>query len=417
MSSVEQQPSQEVDLPSNFAPEKPIQLHWQQHLSELRQRGRLVLWVTLIGTLLAVAVAFLRPNEYISTTVLMPPEQQTLSSNSLLTPLSGATALSSYTGGFINARTPGSTVIGILSSRTVADDIIRRFDLLKVYRTKLNETARKILASRTTLEEDKRSGLVSIAVMDHDPNRARDIAQAYVEVLNGLLNTLSASSARRERIFLEDRLTSLKADLDASSSQFSKFSSRNATVNPQGQGQALFDAATRLQAELADAQATLSGLRAQYSEDNVRVREANARIGELEAQIRKMGQASATTAGNELHTGQLYPSLRDLPLLGVTFADLQRRLALEESLYETLTKQYELAKVQEAKEIPAVKVLDVAVAPEMKSGPHRRIIVLGGAVLSFLMAVLFVLIRRYLKSASPIHPVKVGFRILWGADR
>jgi uncharacterized protein involved in exopolysaccharide biosynthesis len=415
LSSSEQQ-SGAQDVPSNFVPEKAVKLRWPQYLVELRRRRRLVLWITVIGTLLAVAVAYLRPKAYTSIATLMPPDQQTVSASSLLAPLNGTTALAAYTGGFGSTRTPGSTAIGILSSRTVADDIIQKFELMKVYRVKLTDNARKTLADRTTFEEDKRSGLISITVMDHDATRARDIAQAYVEELNDLLNTLSASSARRERMFLESRLKSLKADLDASSEQFSKFSSRNATVNPQGQGQALFESATKLQAELAEAQATLSGLQAQYSEGNVRVREARARIGELQAQIRKMGQPSETNSGNELSKGDIYPSMRDLPILGVTFADLQRRLALESSLYETLTKQYELAKVQEAKEIPAVKELDVPVTAEAKSGPPRKLIILGGLVFSWIIAVLYVIIRRYFDFAGDDHPAKIGLRTLRGTE-
>ena len=227
----------------------------------------------------------------------------------------------------MSTRTPGGTFIGILDSQTAQDDIINRFDLRRIYHCKFYTDARKILTGQTTIEEDKKSGIISISVTDRDPNRARDIAEAYVEELDKLVNSLSTSSARREREFLEQRLKSIKIDLDASSVALSQFSSRNATLNPQSQGQALFESATRLQGELITAQSEMSGLKAMYSDDNVRVREARARIDELQSQLRKMGSVGGTADGADLKADQLYPSIRELPILGVTYSDLSRQLA------------------------------------------------------------------------------------------
>ena len=139
----------------------------------------------------------------------------------------------------MSTRTPGETFIGILYSQTAQDDIIDRFDLRRIYHCKFYIDARKILTAQTTIEEDKKSGIISISVMDRDPNLARDIAKAYVEELDKLVNKLSTSSARRERIFLEERIKSIKNELDASSVALSQFSSRNATIDPQSQGQSI----------------------------------------------------------------------------------------------------------------------------------------------------------------------------------
>jgi uncharacterized protein involved in exopolysaccharide biosynthesis len=208
---------------------------------------------------------------------------------------------------------------------------------------------------------------------------------------------LSTSSARREREFLEQRLKSIKSDLDASSVALSQFSSRNATLNPQGQGLALFDSATRLQGELITAQSGLSGLKAMYSDDNVRVREAQARIDELQSQLRKMGSIAENTDGADLKSDQGYPSIRQLPILGVTYADLYRKVSMQESIYETLTRQYELARVEEAKEIPPIKVLDEPQVPERKSSPHRTIIVLVGIMLSALAGIVWITATEFWK--------------------
>jgi uncharacterized protein involved in exopolysaccharide biosynthesis len=358
--------------------------------SAIWQRRRWLAMVTGLGMLLAVGYALSIPNQYTSTAQLMPPDQQALSSTSMLAALSGAGPTANLGGGLMSTRTPGETFIGILSSQTAQDDIIDHFDLRRVYHCKFYTDARKILTAKTAIDEDKKSGIINISVTDRDPKLARDVAESYVEELDKLVNSLSTSSARREREFLEQRLKTIKSDLDASSVELSQFSSRNATMNPQSQGQALFESATRLQGELITAQSELSGLKAMYSDDNVRVREARARIDELQSQLRKMGGIGGKVDGADQKSDQLYPSIRELPILGVTYSDLSRQLAMQEGIYEILTKQYELAKVEEAKEIPTIKVLDEPQVSERKSSPHRSIIILVYILISAFAGIVWI---------------------------
>jgi uncharacterized protein involved in exopolysaccharide biosynthesis len=362
------------------------------------QRRRWLAAVVGIGMALTVGIALLIPNEYTSTAQLMPPDQQALSSTSMLSAaLTGAAGLlaPSVSGGLMSQRTPGETSIGILSSRTTLDEIVNRFDLRRVYHDKLFADARKDLLSRTTFTEDKKSGIIAITVTDRDKARARDIAKAYIEELDNLVNSLSTSSARRERLFLEQRLKSIKAELDESSLALSQFSSRNATLDLQRQGEATVEAAGKLQGELIAAESELSGLRAIYADDNVRVREVRGRIDELQSQLRKMSGQGESANSSDLTAGQMLPSIRQLPLLGFTYYDLLRQVTIQETLYETLTKQYELAKVQEAKEIPPIKVLDEPDLPEKKSSPHRSIITLIGGLLSALAGVVWVFTHSF----------------------
>jgi capsule polysaccharide export protein KpsE/RkpR len=370
-------------------------------VTELWRRRVWVGKVTAVGTVLTLGVALLIPDEYTSTVQLMPPDPQSLSSPSMLnSALVGAgTGLTvpSVASGLMSQRTPGATSIGILGSRTVLDDIINRFDLRRVYHDKLYVDARKNLMGQTSFTEDKKSGMIVIAVTDRDRYRARDIAQAYVEELDRLLNSLSTSSARRERIFLEQRLKTIKEDLDASSLALSKFSSRNATLDLQKQGEATVEAAGRLQGELIAAQSELSGLRAMYADDNVRVREVRGRIDELQSQLQKMSGEGKAASDVDLSSGQMLPSIRQLPLLGFTYYDLYRQVTIQETLYESLTKQYEMAKVEEAKEIPPIKVLDEPDVPERKSSPHRLTMTLVGGVLSAFVGIVWVVGERLRK--------------------
>ena len=264
------------------------------------------------------------------------------------------------------------------------DSLIDRFDLRRVYGQKYYVDTRKNLARRTQLSEDRKTGIIAITVTDRDPKRARELAQAYIEELNQSVARVSTSSARRERIFLEERLKLVEAELEEDARALSQFSSRNITLDPQAQGRASLEGAARLQGELMASESQLRGLEAIYAENNTRVQSLRARIGEMRLQLRKLA-GDREENSDELGDGDVYPSIRKLPLLGMTYFDLSRRVKIQETVYEVLMKQYELAKVQEAKEIPTISVLDGPLIAEKKSYPPRRLFTLlsGGLALMF----------------------------------
>src|SRR5208282_2880851 len=174
---------------------------------------------------------------------------------------------------------------------------------------------RKKLASRVTVVEDKKSGIINVTVEDRDRTRATAMARAYVEELNDLLARVNTSAASREREFLEKRLAAVHTELDQASKELSDFSSRNATLDPQDQGKAMLESAAMLQGQLIAAKSELSGLQQVYTSENVRVRSLQAHIAELEHQLNNLGgksYAGATT----LDSNSLYPSIRQLPVLG-----------------------------------------------------------------------------------------------------
>jgi capsule polysaccharide export protein KpsE/RkpR len=369
---------------------------------------------TGIGLLIAIVIAFAIPKGYESTIRLMPPEPQSIPGVSMPTALAGVGGALSGAGGLagalLNSKTSGAIFVGILGSRTVQNELIDRFDLRRRYAVENYSGARRKLAKRTNIEEDRKSGIISIAVTDNDPRRARDLAGAYVDELDKLVSQLSTSSARRERIFLEERLKAVKQDLDAASRELSGFSSRNVTFDMEGQGKAMVDAAAKLQGELIVAESELGGLKSIYADNNVRVRSTEARIAELRRQLQKLGGAGERADDRELKTDQLYPSLRKLPLLGATYYDLYRRVKIQETTYEILTSQCEMAKVQESREIPAVKVLDPPDMPEQKSSPPRALIILLGTLLALIGSIVWIAGRVVWHQTDDAHPAKAVLR-------
>lgn len=373
---------------------------WQaERLRTLWDNRRLFLRAVGIGLVLSTLIALLIPNQYTSMTQLMPPDNQSSSSSMAMmaaTIAKGAGALSSVAGDLLTLKSSGAMFVGVLRSQTVQDRLVQQFDLRNVYGKRLNVDARQKLDENTFITEDRKSGIITINVTDHDKQRAAALANSYVEQLNSLVAQLSTSSAHRERVFLEDRLSAVKKNLDEDANQLAQFSSKNNTLDIRDEGRAMLDAAAGIAGQMIAAQSQLEGLRQIYTDSNPRVRSLNAHVMELRKQLDKLGGAKVPTgatgdqAAVDPTSDMPYPSIQKLPLLGVKYADLYRQVKIQETVYELLTQQYEMAKVQEAKEIPSVKTLDPAKVPERKSFPPRLLIILSGICLAIVIAAVWV---------------------------
>jgi capsule polysaccharide export protein KpsE/RkpR len=348
--------------------------------------------VTLYALLISAAVAYLIPKKYETTARLMPPDNQSTSglmmaAAAMTGGAGGGGGLAGLASDVLGLKSSSDIFVGVLGSRTVADKLIAQFDLKKVYHDNRMEDLRKDLAQHTYVSVDRKSQIISITVTDRDPRRAAAIAQGYIEELNRLVADLSTSSARRERIFLEGRLKKVNKDLEDAERDFSQFASKNTAVDVKEQAKAMVGAAATLQGEMIAAQSQYEGLRQIYTDSNPRVRTIKARIDELQRQLDKLGGKGESATDVESAPGDsFYPSIRKLPLLGVTYADLYRQTRIQEAVLEALTKEYEMAKVQEVKEIPTVKILDIPAVPDKKSFPPRLLIIFLGTVSAFVGA-------------------------------
>ena len=357
---------------------------------------------TLAGLIGFLVLSFLLPRRYEAVTRLMPPDNK-----SSISPMMTAVATQvplSLAADLLNGRSTGAVFVGILKSRTVSDRLIERFDLRHVYGVKYMEDARTKLAKNTSIVEESQSGIITITVTDPTPQGAANLARAYVEELDRLSALLTTSAAHRERVFIEERLKVVKQDLDSAAQDFSSFTSKNTAIDIPQQGKAMLEAVATLQGQLVAAEAELRGLDEIYTSSNVRVRAAQARVNELRSQLTKLGGGDAGADGS---IDSMYPSIRKLPILGVTYADLYRRLAVQEAVFETLTKEYEMAKVQEAKEIPTVRLLDPAAVPEKKSFPPRLLISVLGTSLAFVVGICWVIGCEAWRRVDPQDPQKM----------
>src|ERR1700685_538380 len=369
-------------------------------LWRLWERRRLVARIVWISLLASTGGVFLIPPQFESVTRVMPSDTQQSGGAAMLAALAGGASSPSSSssagsgmlglaGDLLGAKNNGELITALVHSRTIQTELVRRFDLQKVYRARYEEEACKTLGKRTDAAVDRKSDVITITVTDRDKQRARDLAQAYVDGVNRLLAKVTTSSARRERIFIEQRLTQVNKALETAEQHFSIFASKNAALDIQEQTRAMVDAAAVLQGELIAAQSELQSLEQIYTPNNVRVRSLHAQVQELQKQLPQMGGTASpdVTAADALSPDnkQLYPPIRQLPLLGVEWADLYRQMKVQETVFGLLTQQYEMASLQEAKEIPVVSVVDAASLPEKKSFPPRLLLILACTILCSIM--------------------------------
>jgi uncharacterized protein involved in exopolysaccharide biosynthesis len=403
---------------------------WIATLRLLWNRRNFALRVVSIGLVLSAVVAFVIPKRYTTNTRLMPPDSQSTSNMLMLAGMAekAGSGLGAMTGDLLGLKSSGALFVGILQSQTIQDHLVEQFELKKIYRAKLLADARKNLSENTDVQENRKSGIITITVTDQSPQRVAAIANAYVTELNTMVSQLSTSSAHRERIFLEGRLQSVKVDLDSAEAQLAQFSSKNSTLDIQQQGKAMLDAAAGLSGQMIAAESELEGLRQIYTENNARVRELNARVTELRKELNKLGgmgsNVARTRQGNtnasvepvtDSSADMPYPSIRTLPLLGAKYGDYYREAKIQETVYELLTEQNELAKVEEAKETPSVKVLDPAEIPEKKSYPPRLIIIGLGTLIAMALSIIAMLGTQRWREIGPDDQGKVLVQEIVGA--
>jgi capsule polysaccharide export protein KpsE/RkpR len=388
----------------------------------LWKERRFLAKVAGISIVLGLLVAFLIPNHYASTVQLMPPESEG-SGMGMMTALmsgggsgggksggggggggGGGSGLGAIAGDLLGLKNVGAEYVGVLKSRTIEERLVDRFNLQKVYGDKYKEDACKELSDNSGISEDRKSGIITIEITDKNKQRAAAIAQGYVDELNRLMAEINNSDAHRQRVFLEGRLRAVKQELDNASLAFSQFASKNTAIDIEEQGKAMVEAAATVQGQLIGMESDLKGLEQIYTDNNPRVQSTKSSIAELRAQLEKLGGGEP---GKSLQTGEFYPSIRQLPVLGVTYYDLYRNVKIQEAVYETLTAQYEMEKVEEVKNTPSVKVLDPAAFPERKSFPPRSLVTALFALVTLAGAVYWVFLRARWQRADPNDPGKL----------
>lgn len=345
--------------------------------------------VVLITTALATVVAFLWPPKYKAESVILTPQQtqSSLGAMAQLTGLGQGSALSglSLLAGF-GLRSPGDLYVGILESRTIADALVNKFHLKQVYGAKDYYSTRKKLARNTNIKAGKDT-LIRIQVEDRDPHRAADLANAYVDALDEQNARVSLTEASQRRQFFEGQLGKEKDLLAEAEVALRNTQESTGLVVPGGQAEGIVRAVSQLHVQILAQEARIEAMKAYVTDDNPRLQLAKRELSGLQAALSKLEQGNHVPGTPEVPTSQL-------PAASLQYLRKYRDFKYHEALFEFLSKQYEAARLDEAKSGGLIQVIDRAVVPERKSWPPRTLLILGAALLAGLVSSFWVLLSE-----------------------
>jgi len=347
-------------------------------LRPLRQRWRLLLIVPLLTGLVGLGASFLIPPTFSAKATFLSPQAQggaaaALASLGNLAVLAGAPA----------TRNPAEQMVSLLVSTTVTDRIVDRFDLMKVYDKKFRVDARKALGENTRVILGKRDGLISVEVEDHDPRRAADMANQYIEELRTLTSRLALSEAQQRRVFFEGLMKKarddlLKAQMALQSSGFNQGTLR-------AEPRAAAESYARVRAEVSAAEVKLETLRKALTDNTSEVQRAQAELTALRAQLARVERSDA---------GASQPD----------YLLRYREFKYQETLFELFSRQFEVARVDEAREGALIQVVDSAMPAERKSRPKRSVVAAATALVTFVLVAVALVAQARLRTAPTPHP-------------
>ncbi len=358
----------EPALPESYRAD--IEVSVMDILTRIAERKWLVAKVTAMAMAAGVILSFLLPVRYTAVTKLMPPQQTQSTSMLMMSQLmgGGAGSLAAMAGGGLGLKNPNDIYIGLLKSRPVADAMIHNFGLMGVYRSRDMTAARKKLADSTEITSEK-SGFLSVSVTDKDKKRAAEMANAYTGQLRILTKTVAVTESSQRRLFYEDQLQQAKESLVQAEVSFQQVQLNKGLVAPNAQAAMMIESLATLRAQVAAKQVELASLLSYSTDRNPEVQLARQELSSLQAEAAGMEQRDHSA-------GFAHLGLEDVPSAGLDYLRAEREVKYREALFEMLIKQYEAAKLDEAKDATVIQVVEAAIEPDRKSSPKRALIVL-----------------------------------------
>ena len=346
-------------------------------LQILAENARLLIFGPIIVALLALGWSFLSTPSYMATTTIMTPQQSQGGAAAALAQLSALAGMAGMGGAGSAPGSAAATHIGLLNSRSVADRMVDRFALMKAKKVKTREDAREIL-ERITRVTPRKDGLITIAVVTFNPKLSAAMANTYVEELSLLSDRLAVTEAQKRRQFLEKELTKVKENLAKAEVALggAGISENTLKFNPVTMGQGI----ATLTAQIMAKELQLTSMRGYLTVNSPSFRLARQELAALRAQLGKY--ENTQPAGDNAE-----------------YVNRYREFKYQEVLFEQLSKQYELAKLDELRD-GLIQVVDVAVPPTRKSNLHKGIIVSVAWLAAGLVLLIFVFVRHALKRAD-----------------
>lgn len=341
------------------------------------ENARLLILGPLVAGLAALGIASLITPKFTAVTRILPPQQQGPAAMfaSQLGSLGGLAGIAG-----LNVKNPAEMHVALIKSRTIADRLVDRFNLLSIYRATYRDEARASLATATKVAAGH-DGLITIEVDDTDPKRAADLANAYVEELSRLTGSLAITEAQQRRLFFERQLKQAQEQLKNAEASLAEVGAGENLLK--STPQAVIEAIARLKAQVTAQEIRLSTMRGYLTEASPELQLAQRELASQRAQLAKaeLNQPDKAKSGSE-------------------YLKRFRDFKYHETLFELMAKQYEVARLDEAREGAVIQVVDAAVVPERKSKPRRSVITIAATLAAGLLLALFVFARHTYRHAQ-----------------
>lgn len=373
----------------------------QDNLSEmfrvLVRRARLIGGITAGSTVVAIVVSLLLPVYYRAETRILPPQDKGSNLAAQMMSQAGGLGLIALAGGAAGIKSQGELYVEMLKSRTVLDRVVDRFDLIKLYEEDYREDARKKLRGALTVHHEGKSGIIVLTVEDRDPKRAADMTNSFVEELKSLAGGLAISEAGQRRLFFEEQIRYTKDSLARAEDEIKGFQQRTGAFQIDTQAKAVIEGIAALRARIAAKEVEAKVLRSFATPQNPDLQRTEEEVRALRAEAEKLESGKGTGFDPLM-------SSERVPAMGTEYLRKLRELKYNETLYELLVKQYELAKLDEARDAAVIQVIDRAVPPERKFRPKRSVIVTISTFLGFIMSAAGVLALERRKTSGTRQP-------------
>lgn len=350
----------------------------------LAQHKKLIAGTTLLFAILSLGISFLLSVKYTATVTILPPQQGSSMSTALMSQLGGMAALA---GGSLGIKNPNDQYIAMFKSQTVENAMVQKYGLMQEYHAKLLSGAVKAFENHAKIDGSGKDGLIHISVTDHDPRRAAELANGYVDQYRALSEHLAIGEAAQRRLFFEKQLEQAKDNLANAEDALKNTQQTTGIIEANSQARALVESAASLRAKIAAQEVVVQGMRTYAAGQNAQLTEAEKVLDSLRSQL---AQLSSSSDGGD----SLIPTKGKISDAGLNYMRKLRDVKYNETIFEILAKQFEIAKLDEAKEGALIQVVDPAIPPDYRSSPKRGLIVVASTMFGFVFCVFAALFER-----------------------
>lgn len=351
----------------------------------LAERKRTIFWTTAVFAIVSIIVSLLLPKSYTATVTLLPPKESSSMSTMLASQLGSLGGLASLAGGSLGLKNPNDMYVAMFKSQTVEDGMVKRYGLMQEYHAKLLSDARKDFEHHATVDGNGKDGLLHISVEDHNPERAAELANGYVDQFRDLSQHLAITEAGQRALFFKQQLEQTKDQLADAEVALEQTEEKTGMIAVDSQARALIESAASLNAQIAAKQVQIQAMQTYATGQNAQLIQAEQELDSLRAQLAKLGGSGDISAGIIVPKGKV-------PAASLDYIRRLRDVKYYDTIFNILAQQYELAKLDQAKEGALIQVVDPAIVPDRRSFPHRALIVIVATFAGFLIGVFAALV-------------------------